>query len=556
MTSASDTASHQTPLSEIPYPGLEPFNEDDHDYFFGRDRDRKSITSNLEASRLTLLYGASGVGKSSVLLAGVVSTLRRQVAANAEARTDRDEPARFAVAVQRTWIGEPLTELMEQIRQSALAALGGKEELAPWVAGEDVVPVLRAWTERVKFLYVVLDQFEEYFLYRGPSDEPGSFEVEFVRIINDPRLRVHFLISLREDALALLDRFKAKIPRLFDNYLRIDHLDHESARAAIKGPVDRYNEIHRTTIVVEPALVDALLDAKELRSSRTLGADAPVPLAEVDGGKPRVETPYLQLILRRLWRTEAEKRSGVLSKETLDGLKGPKAIVDAHLADAMGALSQAKQDLAVAMFRYLVMPSTKSKIALTAADLAVVTAQPEGEVATLLGELCEGNRILRRILPPPAPEGAPQAGARYELFHDVLAEPILEWRARKVAEREEREEREGREAAEREEREAAELELRRRLEAEEREKLEAQREWEKAQEQARKDRIRLLIAIGAFLCRTGRDRRRRVLLAGRARGARCGMVATVGYGGRRRSRGGSRPERSRRIDRSREARDA
>src|SRR5687767_1798512 len=61
-----------------PYQGLTPFDEADAAYFFGRDKDARLIVADLFASPLTLLYGASGVGKSSVLRAGVVPLLRGQ----------------------------------------------------------------------------------------------------------------------------------------------------------------------------------------------------------------------------------------------------------------------------------------------------------------------------------------------------------------------------------------------------------------------------------------------------------------------------------------------
>src|SRR5215208_2425995 len=61
-----------------PYVGLDFFGEADADVFFGRDDERKMIIGNLRASRLTLLYAESGVGKSSLLRAGVAARLRRQ----------------------------------------------------------------------------------------------------------------------------------------------------------------------------------------------------------------------------------------------------------------------------------------------------------------------------------------------------------------------------------------------------------------------------------------------------------------------------------------------
>ena len=51
--------------------GLAPFEDSELDalYFFGRERDTEIVVANLIASRLTVLYGPSGVGKSSLLFA-------------------------------------------------------------------------------------------------------------------------------------------------------------------------------------------------------------------------------------------------------------------------------------------------------------------------------------------------------------------------------------------------------------------------------------------------------------------------------------------------------
>src|SRR5262245_33639155 len=63
-----------------PYKGLASFEDTDHDvqFFFGREREREIICANLMASKLTVLYGDTGVGKSSVLRAGVARTFRSQ----------------------------------------------------------------------------------------------------------------------------------------------------------------------------------------------------------------------------------------------------------------------------------------------------------------------------------------------------------------------------------------------------------------------------------------------------------------------------------------------
>ena len=60
--------------------------------------------------------------------------------------------------------------------------------------------------------------------------------------MNRRDLRVSFLVSMREDSIAKLDFFKGRIPNLFDNYLRIDHLDSRQAHDAIVKPVERFNQ--------------------------------------------------------------------------------------------------------------------------------------------------------------------------------------------------------------------------------------------------------------------------------------------------------------------------
>src|SRR5205807_2667304 len=102
---------------------------------------------------------------------------------------------------------------------------------------------LRRLTSRFHLdLLIILDQFEEYFLY--PQREGNcTFATEVPRAIRDAGLCVNFLVSLREDWVAKLDRFKEDIPGLFDNYLRIKPLNHQAAHMAIVEPVHRYNEL-------------------------------------------------------------------------------------------------------------------------------------------------------------------------------------------------------------------------------------------------------------------------------------------------------------------------
>jgi Novel STAND NTPase 1 len=245
-----------------PYVGLVPLTEEDAPFFFGRAREQTIVITNLRATRLTLLYGPSGVGKSSLLQAGVVPRLR-ELAMEQDAKRRVSGQAPFAIAAFRTWHDPPLAGLMETVRVSVAEAPGAQSP-QPWRPGMDVVETLRAWTLLARTLLIVLDQFEDYFLHHVNEDSTETLAGELPRIVNARDLRVNVLIAIREDALAKLDRFKGPLPQLFTNYLRIGPLDRGGALRAINGPIEQLNERlppGATPYSIEPALADAVLDA-------------------------------------------------------------------------------------------------------------------------------------------------------------------------------------------------------------------------------------------------------------------------------------------------------
>ena len=97
-----------------PYVGLVPYSEEYWEYFFGRETETELIIANLVAARLTLLFGESGVGKSSVLRAGVAYRLAEQ-ARQSVAASGMPE---FAVAVFNTWRDDPLAGLTRAVGAS------------------------------------------------------------------------------------------------------------------------------------------------------------------------------------------------------------------------------------------------------------------------------------------------------------------------------------------------------------------------------------------------------------------------------------------------------
>ena len=272
-------------------------------------------------------------------------------------------------------------------------------------------------------MYLVLDQAEEYFLYHADDAGPTSFAEALPALLAAP-LRVNVLISLREDSLAKLDRFTGRIPGLFSNTLRLDRLDRRSARSAILRPAERYAELTGIDVSVEPALVEQVLDEVGAGQIEPALGGLGAVSADLDGS--RIEAPYLQLVMQRLWEEEQNTDSRTLRASTLAGLGGAQHVVEEHLARAMGELTVKQKDIAARLFNHLVTPSG-TKIAHDVSDLADFGGVSILEVGAVLSRLAE-RRILRSI-----EEGA---RVRYEIFHDVLAQPVLAWRAEYEADRE------------------------------------------------------------------------------------------------------------------------
>ncbi len=202
------------------------------------------------------------------------------------------------------------------------------------------VPLVDALAERTlatgSELYLVLDQMEEYVLYHGRDGGPLADELE--ELLTRPDLPVHVLLGVRDDALADLDAFKRRLPALFGNLLRLDHLTRVAARSAIEGPLRAYAELGGAEVTAEDELIEAVLD--QVATGRIEQSLTGRGLVDEGERARRVEAPYLQLVLERLWQVERERGSDTLRAATLDELGGAEQIVEEHLERALARLGR------------------------------------------------------------------------------------------------------------------------------------------------------------------------------------------------------------------------
>jgi WD40 repeat protein len=426
-----------------PYLGLQPFTEEYAPYFFGRARDTRVLTANLYAGPITVLYGESGVGKTSLLMAAVVPELRRH--------------ARDVVVPFGRWQGSsPLLSLKSACIAAVTAQLGSR---APELDSAEPLDVIVDRCARATGggLIVILDQFDEYFVYNPDPSRAEEFEEQFARTVNRTDVDASFLISIREDSLSKLDRFQGRIPNLLENTVRLEALSVDAAEEAIRKPLERNNAERRAhgkrPIGLEDRLVTELIADADQRhgawQSKSEGRAA-------DGGAGRVDASVLQLLMARLFKEAITTGSLTMDLESYVRLGRAERIAGAHVDDVMAGLELENRAIAARAFHYLVTPSG-SKIAYSAADLAEQLGADSSAVAKTLQLLSSGGKFLLRAVDTTAGE---HGTCKYELFHDTLATQVIAWATQFKREERAQQERAEQEAKERATREKLEAEVR------------------------------------------------------------------------------------------------
>lgn len=160
-----------------PYRGLEFFDEAHADFFFGREDLTKTLITKLKTDRFVAVVGASGIGKSSLVRAGMLTRLRQEKTALGDDRwrikfiTPTQHPLKGLAAA---FIDATASELerAEQLRRAEEFLQDGGNGLAQLVRASLPIPTTSAALnaqERPRLLLVV-DQFEEVFTLSQGSE--------------------------------------------------------------------------------------------------------------------------------------------------------------------------------------------------------------------------------------------------------------------------------------------------------------------------------------------------------------------------------------------------
>jgi hypothetical protein len=265
-----------------PFKGLAFFDRADAEYFCGRERLVADLLARVVESTLVGILGRSGIGKSSLLRAGVLPALGAGVL-----------PGSAAWRQLLLRPGEhPCAELQHALRGEPLADVLGRMP-----AGKRIV--------------VAVDQLEELFTVCRLEEEREGFLGQLVAAARDGDRRAVVLVSLRADFYGRLAPYPAFAELLSASHVLVGPMDRDELARAIARPAARAGlEVQRT-------LVDALVS----------------DVAGEPGGLPLLSTTLLEL-----WRTRDGRTLRYERYRTSGGVRGAVA----RLAEA--AYAQLGQD--------------------------------------------------------------------------------------------------------------------------------------------------------------------------------------------------------------------
>ncbi len=362
------------PTTSAPYKGLEAYTLSDAEVFFGRDQAIRDLREAMRRGPLTVLQAESGAGKTSLLQAGIVPHLMAEEHLAVLIRPQFENPT-------------------DAIKKSFIGNLG----LTPKLARASLVDFLR----RVKgiighhiILYVILDQFEEFFAKYTLEEDRQLFILDLAECLNDATLNVRWVISITTDSFGQLGKFEPHIRNPFSNAQSLYLFNQQEAAAVIAKPAQRHG------LSFEEGLLEQLLN--------DLGHDHNELTAPTQ----------IQLVCAALY-DDIKDKSTVFTRALYDQKGGAQGILRGYIGSVL------RHDLPheerAAAYKILEALVTSEKKRVIRAKIDLETALKGKGIASEMLESTLNHLVSRRLL---RRLGDDAEHIQYEIVHDYLLREI------------------------------------------------------------------------------------------------------------------------------------
>ncbi len=363
-----------------PYAGLRAFQEEDATRFFGREKEIAAIASRLLETPLVAIVGPSGIGKSSLLRAGVLPSLK---ASGEPWRTLVTRPGRDPMAALARVIAPMVSGAKSAAEDQKLQNdLRAKLIMEPGYFGN----VLRRESARANTkLLVLVDQFEELYTLETHALARKAFTSCLTGAADDPTSPLRVATTLRADFLGRVAEDPSFMDELSKGLVFLGPPTPEGLRQAIVRPAELAGYRFETE-----TMVNEMVNYLEA----------------TPGG-----LPLLQFAAAQLWETRDPGRK-LLTESAYRGLGGVAGALVSHADRVLAKLSPALKSLCRNLFVHLVTPErTRAVKRIEELRELVTTDSNHQDIDRLLNHLVESRLIVTQ-----SAEGAASA----EIVHESL----------------------------------------------------------------------------------------------------------------------------------------
>ena len=361
-----------------PFKFLDPYGKEDRDIFFGREREIDELYHRVFESRIMLVYGESGTGKSSLVHCGLANKFR-----------DTDW---LPLNIRR---GDNIIESTASAIQDSARTPQNYKLISTSLFKKAVRSL---YIDYYKPIFFIFDQFEELFIF-GSKEEKNAL-IQLIKALIESDIQCRFIFIMREEYIAGITEFEIHIPTFLGNRVRIEKMPLASAILAIRGPCIVYN------ISLDNGFAEKLLE-------------------KLNPGSPEVELTYLQVFLDKIYRLaqseqitkEADPGNLSFTTELIDRTGDVSDLLGSFLDEQISLQTDPGSALAV-LKSFVSVKGTKRQL----------TPDEVKDYSTTLGKEFEDHTLVEtisrfvnlRILRDKDQNG------RYELRHDSLATKIYE----------------------------------------------------------------------------------------------------------------------------------
>lgn len=325
-----------------PFRGLLAFQLEHQRFFVGRDREIQEICDRVHAlwqsgkPRLLVSAGASGTGKSSLLLAGAVPQLL-------------------------TRVGESALLLRMRPGATPLEALS-----AALAQGE----------QRADPILLVIDQFEELFTHVADPMTRSAFGRRIWQLAAEPGGRVTLLVALRVDFIGRCGELV-----LSEQGLRMDQLTYDDAHRVFVGQLSQ-------------AQLRAAIALPAQRAGLRL-EDGLVTRILAELGDDPGALPLLQDLLDQLWQRRSGRTLTLRSYDALGGVAGAlSSRADALLAGLKADEQRIARRLFVQLFSVAEDLAHSTRRRVRCSQLRPASEPDAARFDRVLSLLCEARLVV------------------------------------------------------------------------------------------------------------------------------------------------------------------